>query len=187
MWISLDLNRSKGLCNLFSWGFKINEMMAWWHDAMQMKAKKNATSKNKSHNESRKPWKASEASVSGHYNTPPLQEDLVPRSRMAPERNGRRIEEVKLSCFSDKWVKPKNLERLKSWKKEHNGVEHNWEHCGRKIETRNTIEPWRLQSYEWRVQWTRRNWTRSSSIEINKEQGRTNSDNTPVEKRCKTW
>ena len=31
----------------------------------------------------------------GRYNTPPLQEDLVPRSRMAPERNGRGREEVK--------------------------------------------------------------------------------------------
>ena len=36
-----------------------------------------------------------------HYNTPPLREDLVPRSRMAPERNGRGREEVKLSCFFD--------------------------------------------------------------------------------------
>ena len=31
----------------------------------------------------------------GRYNSPPLQEDLVPRSRMAPERNGRGREEVK--------------------------------------------------------------------------------------------
>ena len=50
----------------------------------------------------------------GRYNTPPLQEDLVPRSRMAPERNGRGREEVKLSCFFDKRVKPKNVERFKS-------------------------------------------------------------------------
>ena len=50
----------------------------------------------------------------GCYNTPPLQEDLVPRSRMAPERNERGREEVGLSCFFDKRVKPKNLERLKS-------------------------------------------------------------------------
>ena len=42
----------------------------------------------------------------GCYNTPPLREDLVPRSRMAPERNGRGREEVKLSCFFDKRVKP---------------------------------------------------------------------------------
>ena len=61
-----------------------------------------ATSKNKSHNESQKPWKASEAPVLGCHNTPPLQEDLVPRSRMAPERNGRGREEVKLSFFFDK-------------------------------------------------------------------------------------
>ena len=28
--------------------------------------------------------------VSGRYNTPPLREDLVPRSRMAPERKQKR-------------------------------------------------------------------------------------------------
>ena len=61
--------------------------------------------------------KSSEASVLGRYNTPPLQEDLVPRSRMAPERNGRGIEDVKRSCFFDKRVKPKNLERSQSLKK----------------------------------------------------------------------
>ena len=38
----------------------------------------------------------------GRYNTPPLREDLDPRSRMAPERNGKGREEVKLSCFFDK-------------------------------------------------------------------------------------
>ena len=54
-------------------------------------------------------WKSSGASVLGRYNTPPLQEDLVPRSRMAPERNGRGREEVKLSCFFDERVKPRTL------------------------------------------------------------------------------
>ena len=44
----------------------------------------------------RKIWKSSEASVSGRYNTPPLQEDLVPRSRMAPKKSRRGREEVKL-------------------------------------------------------------------------------------------
>jgi len=34
-------------------------------------------------------WKTPGASVSGRHNTPPLQEDLVPRSRMAPEKNRR--------------------------------------------------------------------------------------------------
>ena len=34
-------------------------------------------------------WKTPGALVSRRYNTPPLQEDLVPRSRMAPEGNGR--------------------------------------------------------------------------------------------------
>ena len=58
-------------------------------------------------------WKTPGASVSGRHNTPPLQEDLVPRSRMAPERNERGREEVKLSYFFDKRVKPKNLEKVK--------------------------------------------------------------------------
>ena len=47
-------------------------------------------------------WKTPGAMVSGHYNTPPLREDFVPRSRMAPEEKGRGREEVKLSCFFDK-------------------------------------------------------------------------------------
>ena len=52
----------------------------------------------------------------GRYNTPPLQDDLVPRSRMAPERKAEE-EEVKQSCFFDKRVKSKNLERLQSLNK----------------------------------------------------------------------
>ena len=35
-------------------------------------------------------WKTPGATVSGRYNTPPLQEDLVPRSRMAPEGKRKR-------------------------------------------------------------------------------------------------
>ena len=58
-------------------------------------------------------WKTPGATVSGHHNTPPLQEDLVPRSRMAPEGNGKGRDEVKLSCSFDKRVKPKNLEKVK--------------------------------------------------------------------------
>ena len=58
-------------------------------------------------------WTTPGATVLGRYNTPPLREDLVPRSRMAPEgKNGREREEVKLSCFFDKRVKPKNLEKV---------------------------------------------------------------------------
>ena len=111
-------------------------MMTWCNAKIKEQAQKK-------HTEITKIRKSSEASVSGRYNTPPLQEDLVPRSRMEPERNRRGREEVKLSCFFDQWVKPKNLERLKSWKKGHNRVEHNWEHCGRKIEIRNTM--WTLE------------------------------------------
>ena len=48
-------------------------------------------------------WKSFEASVSGRYNTPLLQEDLVPRSRMPPERKAEE-EEVKQSCFlTNEW------------------------------------------------------------------------------------
>ena len=57
-------------------------------------------------------WKTPGTSVSGRHNTPPQQDDLVPRSRVTTERNGRGREKVKLSCFFDKRVKPKNLERL---------------------------------------------------------------------------
>ena len=66
-------------------------------------------------------WRSSRASVSGRYNTPPVREDLIPRSRMAPEgKTEEKREEVKLSCFFDKRVKPMNLERLKNLKEEYN-------------------------------------------------------------------
>ena len=81
--------------------------MIWWHD--DMLHCKRCNKQNKSHDETQSSWKSSEASVLGRYNTPPLQEDLVPRSRMAPERNGRGREEGKLSCFFDKRVKPRTL------------------------------------------------------------------------------
>ena len=61
-------------------------------------------------------WTTPGTSVSGHHNTPPLREDLVPGSRMAPEGKRREGEEVKLSCFFDKRVKPKNLEKLNNLK-----------------------------------------------------------------------
>ena len=35
-------------------------------------------------------WRTPGTSVSGRYNTPPLREDLVPRSRMAPEGKRKR-------------------------------------------------------------------------------------------------
>ena len=39
--------------------------------------------------------------------------------------NGRESEEVKLSCFFDKRVRPKNVVRLSNLKEEYNGGEHN--------------------------------------------------------------
>src|SRR3954464_8760530 len=83
---------------------------------MQSKrCKDESNEQNKSHDGTRNIWKPSGASVSGRYNTPPLREDLVPRSRMAPGRNGRVT--GKTSCFFDKRVKPMNLERLNFLKK----------------------------------------------------------------------
>ena len=66
-------------------------------------------------------WKTPGATVSGRHNTPPLWEDLVPRSRMAPEGNERGREEVKLSCFLTKeWnqrtLEVEQLERKKATK-----------------------------------------------------------------------
>ena len=60
-------------------------------------------------------WKTPGAMVLGHHNTPPFTRDLVPRSRMAPEKMEE--EEVKQSCFFDKRVKPKNLARLNKFEK----------------------------------------------------------------------
>ena len=112
---SLDLNGSKNPYNLFSWVLEIK-----WHDGMMTwcnahDAEMNARTKQNHTTNLGKAWKASEAPVLGRYNTPPLQEDLVPRSRMAPEGSGRAREGVKLSCFFDKeW----NQRTLRGWKLE---------------------------------------------------------------------
>ena len=58
------------------------------HDDM-MQCKR-CNKQNKSHDKTQNSWKSSGASVSGRHNTPPLQEDLVPRYRMAPERKRKR-------------------------------------------------------------------------------------------------
>ena len=60
-----------------------NEMhMMTWYEMHDTQANDKATTANN--------WKTPGTSVSGHYNTPPLREDLVPRSRMAPERKWKR-------------------------------------------------------------------------------------------------
>ena len=59
-------------------------------------------------------WKTPGTSVSGRYNTPPLREDLVPRSRMAPERNGRGRGKTKLLLRQTS--ETMNLERLSKMK-----------------------------------------------------------------------
>ena len=96
-----------------SW-VEMQRLMTWWHDDMMQCKNKRASTK-EAHGKTQNSWKSSGASVSGRHNTPPLREDLVPRSRMAPERNGRGREEVKLSCFFDKRAKPRTL---RGWKVE---------------------------------------------------------------------
>ena len=61
-------------------------------------------------------WKTPGTSVSGRHNTPPLREDLVPRSRMAPEGKRKRKRRGKTKLLLDKRVKPKNLEKVKPFR-----------------------------------------------------------------------
>ena len=67
--------------------FKTGCVMTWCnaHDDMtrcNTQANDTATTRNN--------WRTPGTSVSGRYNTPPLREDLVPRSRMAPEGQRKR-------------------------------------------------------------------------------------------------
>ena len=146
----------------------------WCHDEMQQT--------NKYTQRQRRTLKASGASVSGCYNTPPLQEDLVPRSRMAPERNGRG--RGKTNCFFDKRVKPKNLERSQSLKKWHNGGEHNLKHSVQQEEQGTLRERCRLKDMKQELNGSKKIWPPRYN-EIAKEQEWQNLDSTPVEKRRK--
>ena len=76
----------------------------------------------------------SPASALGRHNTPPLREDLVPRSRMAPEGKRKRKRRGKLSCFFDQWVKPRTLRGWANWKKEYKGDERD---CKQSVRKRN--------------------------------------------------
>ena len=114
-------------------------------------------------------WKTPGASVSGRHNTPPLQEDVVPRSRMAPERNGRGRVEVKLSCFFDKRVKPWTLRGWTNWKKEYNQDEQSRKHSVIKEEQGTSREPCRLKDIRKKVQLIRSTWKHSGWNEMYKE------------------
>ena len=108
--------------------------MTWCH----AKIKEQAQMK---HTVIMKIWKSSEASVLGRHNTPPLQEDLVPRSRMAPERNGRERGKTKLLLQQKSETKePWEVEKLKE------RTQRSWIQLRAlrlKIETRNTM--WTLE------------------------------------------
>ena len=81
MCVPLNLNGSK-IHTIYLDEFL--KLMIWWHDEMQEMAWW-MHKQNKSHDKTQNSRKSSGAPGSGRYNTPPLQEDLVPRSRMAPE------------------------------------------------------------------------------------------------------
>ena len=118
---------------------RMQVLKTWWcnaHDDMtrcNTQANDMAMTKNN--------WKTPGTSVSGRHNTPPLREDLVPRSRMAPEGKRKRKIRGKLSCFLDKRVKPWTLRGWTNWKKECNKDEQSWKHSVRKEEQGIQREP----------------------------------------------
>ena len=61
-------------------------------------------------------WKTPGATVSGRHNTPPLREVSSQDLEWHRREKGREREEVKLSCFFDKRVKPKDLEKVKPFR-----------------------------------------------------------------------
>ena len=109
MWISLDLNGLKIHPILFGWVLK---HVARWHDAMHMMTWWNATHKQMT---LQRRWitgrhlaQRSRGVTTLHHYKRISSRDLEWHRR----DNGREREEVKLSCFFDKRVKPKNLARL---------------------------------------------------------------------------
>ena len=120
VWSGLRTDNGENRRNTNECKFKKTMPMqcAWWHEMRcitRTKSKttdKNPTTKEVSYSITEKGKSRSYEYgklYPGRYNTPPLREDLVPRSRMAPERSGRGRAEEKLSCFFDKWVKPQIL------------------------------------------------------------------------------
>ena len=61
-------------------------------------------------------WTTPGTSVSGPYNTPPLREDLVPRSRMAPEGKRKRKRRVKTKFLLWQTSETTNLEKVKPFR-----------------------------------------------------------------------
>ena len=89
--------------------------MRWRHDDMMQCKKNKRAGTNETHGETRNIWKSSRASVSGHYNTPALREDLVSRSRMAPKgkRKRKRRGKTKLLLWQRSETKePSNVEHI---------------------------------------------------------------------------
>ena len=62
-------------------------------------------------------WKTLGATVLGRYNTPPLREDLVLRSRMAPEGKRKRKRRGKTKLLLRQTSEAMNLERLNNFEK----------------------------------------------------------------------
>ena len=79
-------------------------------------------------------WKTPGATVSGRYNTPPLREDLVPRSRMAPEGKGKRKRRGKTKLLLRQTSETMNLESLHRFEKRIHKGEQSRKHSVRKEE-----------------------------------------------------
>ena len=149
-----------------------------------MQCKNKRASTKETHGKTQKTWKASGASVLGRYNTPPLQEDLVPRSRMAPERSRRGRGKTKLLLWQTSETKePWKLNNTKEMTQRRWA---NWEH---------SVVNGNKEHHENLVGW--KTWNKSSTNqknmephryhEIAKEHECQNLDSTPIEKRGKTW
>ena len=112
---------------------RMQVLKTWWcnaHDDMtrcNTQANDMATTANN--------WKTPGTSVSGRYNTPPLREDLVPRSRMASEGKWKRKRRGKTKLLlrpMSETKEPWEVEQI--WKKEKHEDERDCEHSVRKEE-----------------------------------------------------
>ena len=149
----------------------MQRLKTWWHDYMMqihmMQRWKRWTKQITRRNP--ETWKASEAPVLGRYNTPPLREDLVPRSRMAPEGKRKRKRKVKTKLLLWQTSETMNLERLNQFKEENNKDEQSWKHSVRKGEQGILRKHCRLKDIRKGLQWTRSTCKHSGWNEMYKE------------------
>ena len=104
------------------------------------------------------------ASLTNEWNHEPWEVNNLKKNTM--EMN--EIENTPLSKRNKEHCE--NLCRLKNMEQELNGSKGIWKHTGRKEKQGTPCEPWSLQSYEWREQWTRSTCKHSGWNEMYKEQ-----------------